>query len=644
MAPRTERKLAAILAADVVGYSRLVGYDEAGTIARLKALRERFIEPTVAEYRGRVVKLMGDGALVEFASAVDAVECAVAIQKGVAEREGAFAEDQRIAFRIGINVGDIIVEDGDILGDGVNIAARLEGLAEPGGICIARNVYDQVKAKLDRAFEPMGAHRVKNIAEPVTAYRVDPGPGRAVRSRSAPWPQRRWPAAAALLALLLALGGGAAWYDWWWPAAAPDATSAQGKPATAEDKPALPLPHKPSIVVLPFSNLSGDASQEYFADAVTEDIITGLAQFRDLFVISGNSSFTYKGKAVDLKQVGRELGVRFALEGSVRRSKNRLRVTTQLIDAMTDEHMWAETYDREFTAANFFEVQDTITRQVVAELGGIYGKLYASAADRARRKNTDSLEAYDLYVLATHLAQTNYTEEAGRKIGQYYRMAIEKDPNFALAYMGLGWLEMRGYWEGYSPNPKESLQRALKYGQKAVSLDESQAKIHELLGDVYSYMGQLDRGVAEHAKARALSPNDAGIKCESAEFLAFAGQVDEAITLVTEAMRLDPFHPDWFFWNAGIIYYTARQYGAAIDAIERGREPDADTLLYLAASYAQLGRLSEARATVKRVLALDPNATVAKWGAQQPYKNPADLEHYKDGLRKAGLPEGRLTN
>jgi adenylate cyclase len=581
--------------------------------------------------------------LVEFASAVDAVECAVAIQTGIAEREAALPEDRRIAFRIGINVGDIIVEDGDILGDGVNVAARLEGLAEPGGICIARNVHDQVKAKLALPFEEMGQHRVKNIAEPITVYRISPDVPAGV-SRRPLWGQRRWRAAAAALVALVTAGAVGAWFVLWRPAPAPDATTTQGGPATAEDKPALPLPNKPSIVVLPFTNLSGDAGQEYFADAVTEDIITGLGQFRDLFVISGNSSFTYKGNAVDIKQVGRELGVHFVLQGSVRRSENRLRVTTQLIDATTGEHMWAETYDQEFTAANFFEVQDTITRQVVAELGGIYGKLYASAADRAQRKNTDSLEAYDLYVLATHLAQTNYTEEAGRKIGQYYRMAIEKDPNFALAYMGLGWLEMRGYWEGYSPDPKDSLERALKFGQKAVALDESQAKIHELLGDVYSSMGQLDRGVAEHAKARALSPNDAGIKIESATYLAYAGRVDEAIELMIDAMRLDPFHPDWFLWDAGIIHYTARQYAAAIEAIERGREPDADTLLFLTASYAQAGRLPEAQATVKRVLALDPNATVTKWAAQQPYKKPEDLEHYKAGLRKAGLPEGGLIN
>jgi adenylate cyclase len=300
MAPRTERKLAAILAADVVGYSRLVGDDEAGTIARLKSLRKEFIEPLIAGYHGRVVKLMGDGALVEFASAVDAVECAVAIQNGVAEREAAVPENRRIAFRIGINVGDIIVEDGDILGDGVNIAARLEGLAEPGGISIARNVWNQVKAKLDLAFEPMGEHRVKNIAEPVTVYRVNlDAPSRALRRRPV-WTQRRWQAVAAAAVLLLALGTGGAWYGIWWRAPAAVIEGAAVVPAAAE-KPALPLPDKPSIAVLPFDNLSGEARYERLADGITEDIITDLSRFHDLFVIARNSTFVYKDKPTDVR-------------------------------------------------------------------------------------------------------------------------------------------------------------------------------------------------------------------------------------------------------------------------------------------------------------------------------------------------------
>jgi adenylate cyclase len=349
----------------------------------LKELRKEFIEPLIAQYRGRVVKLIGDGALVEFASAVDGVECAVAIQRGAAEREAPVPEARRITFRIGVNIGDIIVEDGDILGDGVNVAARFEGLAEPDGICIARNVYDQVKAKLDVAFEPMSEHRVKNIAEPVTAYRVNlSAPGRASRRRSV-WTQRRWQAAAATVAIVVVLGAGGAWYALWPQLPAPGMPTAAG-PA-AEEKPVLSLPDKPSIAVLPFRNLSGDTEQEYFADAVMEDIITGLARFRNLFVISSNSSFKYKDQAVDIKEVGRELGVRFVLEGSIRRSADRLRVTTQFIDATTDEHLWAESYDRELTVSNFFEVQDDITQQVVALLGSDQGRLRWTPCSSWRR-------------------------------------------------------------------------------------------------------------------------------------------------------------------------------------------------------------------------------------------------------------------
>jgi adenylate cyclase len=432
----------------------------------------------------------------------------------------------------------------------------------------------------------------------------------------------------------------AAGTTWWYetqPRPPTTADAAADPRALAEAT--LPLPDKPSIVVLPFTNLSGDAEQEYFTDAVTNDIIAGLARFRDLFVISSNSSLRYKGRAVDIKEIGRELGVRFVLEGSVQRSNDQLRVTAQLIDAPADEHLWAETYNRELNAVNFFEVQDSITEQVVASLGGDHGKLYTSVAHSARRKNTDSLEAFEFYHMATYLLQTGYTEGADSKIEEYYRKAIEKDPEFALAYVGLGWVEMHAYWEGWSPNPQESLDRALDHGLKALALDGNQAKVHELLGDVYASMGQLDRGIAEHTKARMLNPNDPDIKSESAAYLAYGGRVDEAIELMTEAMRLNPFYPDWYLWNVAIAHYPARDYDAVIDAVNRMQEPPADPLLFLAASYGQVGRTAEAEATVKRVLALDPEATVAKWAAQQPYKSSDDLEHYKDGLRKAGLPE-----
>jgi adenylate cyclase len=339
--------------------------------------------------------------------------------------------------------------------------------------------------------------------------------------------------------------------------AAPPTVAEIARSGATQAKPALPLPDKPSIVVLPFSNLSADAEQEYFADALTEDIITGLARFRELFVISSNSSFRYKGQAVDIKQVGRELGVRYVVEGSVRRGKDRLRVTAQLIDATTDQHLWAETYDRELTATNFFDVQDDITDQVVAELGS--SRLYATVADSAQSRDTHSLEAYEFYHMAVHLLDTRLTETSNKKAQEYFRKVIEKDPDFALAYAGLGFCEMRFYWGGWCHDPHECLKRALDYGLKALALDENQAEVHYLLGDVYASLGQLDRGIAQHAKARALNPHDADIKSESGAYLAFAGRVDEAIQLTTEAMRLNPFYPDWYLWSAAQVYYPARQ-------------------------------------------------------------------------------------
>jgi adenylate cyclase len=386
-APRVDRRLAAIMAVDVVGYSRLVGADEAGTLARVKAHRIELAEPLVTEYHGRVVKLTGDGALVEFGSAVDAVECAVAIQNGMAEREGGEPEDRRIRLRIGINVGDIVHEDDDILGDGVNVAARLEGLAEPGGICIARNVHDQVKAKLDLAFEPMGEHRVKNIAEPITVYRVLPDSGGAVRTRplglASVLRGRRPAAIAAAVVMLLGAGAAGAWYGLWRPASEPVVAEAAAKPP-------LPLPDKPSIAVLPFENLSGDPKEERLAGGLTEDVITDLSRYRELFVIARNSTDAYRGKHVDVRQIARELGVQYVLEGSLQTDGKRVRITAQLIDAMTGNHVWSERYDRALD--DLFAVQDEVTQQIAGTLGGYEGRLAQASRERARRKPPESLQ------------------------------------------------------------------------------------------------------------------------------------------------------------------------------------------------------------------------------------------------------------
>jgi adenylate cyclase len=367
MAPRADRKLAAILAADVVGYSLLVGADEAGTLARVKAHRVDLLEPLIAEYRGRLVRLTGDGTLVEFESSVDAVECAVAIQSGMAEREPAVPEERRIRYRIGINIGDIIHEDGDIFGDGVNIAARLEGLAERGGICIARNVYNQVKSKLDVAFEPAGEHKVKNIAEPITVYRVRHGAGAANFLSGGRRYLRRRVAIAATVVISLAADAAGSWHALWRPA--------QDVPAFAvahpEAKPALPLPDKPSIAVLAFANLSGDPKQERLAGGLTEDVITDLSRFCELFVIARNSTEVYKGKAVDVRQVARELGVQYVLQGSLQADGDRVRITAQLINGATGNQVWVERYDRPLD--DVFVVQDDVTQRIAGSISGYHG-------------------------------------------------------------------------------------------------------------------------------------------------------------------------------------------------------------------------------------------------------------------------------
>jgi TolB-like protein/class 3 adenylate cyclase len=449
MAPRVERRLAAILAADVVGYSRLMGEDEAGTHARLKAHRKEFIEPLVGEYRGRVVKLTGDGALVEFASAVDAVECAVAIQRGMAERQALEPEHRRLRLRIGINVGDIILEEGDIYGGGVNVAARLEGLAEPGGICVARSVYHQVKGKLALAFEPMGEHQVKNIAEPVETFRVplDGVAAAPVVSRPAPASVRvrRWlmPAAGAALAALGLIGG--IWYFW------PGAPPPEGRPG---------------IVVLPFNNFGGDEATGRLADGITEDIITDLARFRDLDVIARNSTEVYKGKPVDVRQVGKDLKVGYVLEGSIQRQGDSVRVTGQLIDAETGAHVWSERWDR--PAEDIFAVQTEVAEQVAAALGGdlTMGQITRAEVQRAKRLRPNDLTAYDYFQLGKESKATVSNIDQGI---DYLTEAITLDPQLARAYSIRAWLY--NFSIMFGADATTGLKQMVADAEKAVEID-----------------------------------------------------------------------------------------------------------------------------------------------------------------------------
>ena len=580
-----ERRLAAILAADVVAYSRLMGADEAGTLTALKAHRAALIDPRIADHNGRMVKLMGDGALVEFASVVDAVTCAVAIQRGMAERNAEAADARRIDFRIGINIGDVIVEGDDIYGDGVNIAARLEGLAEPGGICVSGDVFRQVKGKLDLPFEDLGEQEVKNIAEPVRTYRI-----------------------------ALAEGGAAA--------------------ETAESP---DLPDKPSIAVLPFDNMSGDANQAYFADGITEDIITELARFRQLFVVARNSSFTFKGRSVKVQDVGRDLGVRYVVEGSVRKAGNRVRVTAQLVDAQTGNHLWAERYDRELE--DIFAVQDEITRNVVALLPG---RLEEADRERAKRKRTANMTAHDYLLLGLERFR-RFSPDQNAEARELFRQAIALDPLYAHAHTMLASTDV---WDVMTDvGHDEPLDAALEAVRTALALDNDDGWSHAIHGFILFLRRQDEEAEAAFRRAVALNPNDADVAAFLANVLVYFGRWQEALDWFVQANRLNPYPPGWYHWYRALALYSARDYEQAMRAIREIRPLFPMCHAYLAACYAQLDRMDEAGA---EMTVFTGSAVADEGDGRTPlelaleradrYRILADRDHFLDGLRKAALP------
>lgn len=629
-----ERRLAAILAADVVGYSRLIREDEAGTLAALKSHREQLIEPKVAERKGRIVKLMGDGLLIEFPSAVEAVQCAVEIQHMIGDRNADVPEENRVTYRIGINIGDIVVEDNDIYGDGVNVAARLEGLSEPSGICVARNVFDQVKDKLDLTIEHLGEREVKNIAEPVTVYRVVLDDKAAelvtpVVHQAAKPTRRHWAVAAAAVAgLLVAVGGALLWWQPWKP---------EFEPASME-RMAFPLPDKPSIAVLPFNNLSGDQEQEYFSDGMTNDIITDLSKFKNLFVIASNSTFSYKGKAVKVQQVAEELGVRYVLEGSIQKTGERLRINAQLIDATTGHHLWAERYDR--NAIDFFAIQEDIVRTIVANLAF---QVHEAEIERALGKDTDNLEAYDYYQRGWQ-AFFGFTKEANNQALEFLEKAIELDPDYARAHGLLTWVHVNNSTGRYSwgEDPDRSLDLALETARKAVALDPDDYFTHWSLGFAYLFHLEHDRALAEYERALALNPNDADLLIEMVELLIKIGRAEQAVEQAKMAMRINPHCPDWCFWNLGWAQYIAGQYDDALATLNRMSNPPNGARRMLAAVLVRLDRLQEARAVMAAYIENGPDMTLEEMEARRMlWKDREYLDRWIDDLRMAGMPEKR---
>jgi TolB-like protein/class 3 adenylate cyclase/3-mercaptopyruvate sulfurtransferase SseA len=580
-----ERRLTTILAADIVGYSRLMAADESGTLASLKALRRELIEPKTAEHHGRVVKLMGDGTLMEFASVVDAVRFAVDVQRTMAERNAGVPEDRRIAYRIGINIGDIIADGDDIYGDGVNIAARLEGLADPGGICVARNVFNQVKGKVDTTFEDLGEQEVKNIPEPVRVFKVllDGSVAATPPTTAAAKKRGRWPQIAAGFVLSLVAVAGLVW----WQSQAPDV-----EPASVEAM-AFPLPDKPSIAVLPFNNMSDDASQEYFADGMTEDVITDLSKISGLFVIARNSSFAYKGQSPDVRQVAEELGVRYVLEGSVRRAGDQVRINAQLIDATTGGHLWAERYDG--TLEDIFDLQDKVTEQIVAALAV---SLTGEELAQQTRHATENAAAHDAYLQGWARYKLLTPKDLAEAV-PFFEEALRLDPGYAQAHAALAAL----YWDAYvndwafdldMPSSRAE-NRANEHLEKALETPTPLA--HALQARMMASWGFHDAAVVEAEQAVALDANDAAAHAGLAEALVFAGKPAKAIDAIEIAMRLDPHHPPSYLITLGAAQFGTERYEDAAATFERAvkRNPDNEIpLIYLASAYGHLGRIEDA--------------------------------------------------
>jgi len=611
------------MATDVAGYTALMGADESGTLERLTSLRQDFLEPLIAGHHGRIVKLMGDGILVEFASVVDAVTCALAWQKGVADR------DETLKFRIGINVGDVIVEGDDIYGDGVNVASRLEGLAEPGGICLSEDAYRQTRGKVEAAFADQGEHRLKNVAEPIRAYHYTPDipTARHVRRRSMT-ARHSFPSVllASGLTLLVIAAGLLLWQRPWAPREEP----------ASEANMAFPLPNKPSVAVLPFANLSDDPAQDYFADGMTEDLITDLSKISDLFVIARNSSFAYKGQQVKVRQVAEELGVRYVLEGSVRRIDDQVRINTQLIDATTGGHVWAERYDGKLD--NIFAVQDAIMAKVVKAL-----ELQLTDREREQQDEgpkTDSMEAYDLVLQARKLL-TRFDHKAATEARGLLERAIEIDPSYVEAHTLLGFYFF-DEWRVWGRKRDQNLARALDLGAAAVELDPSDPAPHVLLAMVYQWRREFADANAAADKALALEPQDAITLSNLGSMLGWAGRSQEALLVLQKAIRLDPFHPPNYLERLAFAHAGLGDYAQCIEAANRGIALDPNYVglrVDAATCYAALGRAEDAKAAAAEILRINPRFTLKAFEAYAPFTDEGDRDWKVKMLRIAGVPE-----
>ncbi|HTQ02008.1 MAG TPA: adenylate/guanylate cyclase domain-containing protein [Casimicrobiaceae bacterium] len=579
---RGERRLAAVFAADMAGYCRLMEADEAGTLARLKAHRLEVIDPAIAAHRGRLIKTTGDGMLVEFQTAIDAVTCALDIQRKMALRNADVAPEQSVQFRIGINVGDILFEDGDIFGDGVNVAARIEPLATAGGICISSAVRDQMGDRLGVTFEDLGEQAVKNIARPIHVFRV----GLDV--------------------------------------------AAQPPPKVAEANRGART--KPALVVLPFVNMSGDPEQELFADGLTEDILTELSRFHELTVISRNSAFVYKGKPVKIADIAREFCVQYVVEGSVRKAGDRVRVTVQLIDAESDRHLWAERYDRKIE--DIFAIQDEITRAIVATLPG---RIEAASRERASRKPTANMAAYEC-LLAGKVLHHRSSREDNLEAQRLLDRAVALDPNYAHAHAWKACVLGQSWVHGWCEDRGATWDNAVGELSTAFRLDDNDSDVHRILAAVNLLRGDHKSAWQHQERALELNPNNDLIVVQHGEILTWLGRPEEGVDWIKQAMRLNPFHPERFWSHLGRAHYTAHQYEDAVAAFGRLSKLDVSQHAFLAAAHAQMGDAGGAAVQAGKVRELVPAFSVERHLATLYYKQDADREHLRQGLTKAGLP------
>jgi adenylate cyclase len=584
---RVERRLAAVLAADVVGYSRLMEVDEAGTLARLKTVRMELIDPAIANCKGRLIKTTGDGMLVAFQSVTEALRCAVDFQQRMARRNRDMPASRTLLYRIGINLGDVIVEDSDIFGDGVNVAARLESIADPGGICISAAVRDQVADRLDVGYEDLGEQQVKNIQRPIRVFKVllnSEAPDsrkQAATEASAPWMHAR----------------------------------------------------KPSIAVLPFLNMSGDTEQEFFADGLTEDIITELSRFRELLVISRNAVFVHKGKPVKAQQIAREFGVDYVVEGSVRKAGDRVRVTVQLIDGETETHLWAERYDRKLE--DIFAIQDEVTTAIAATL---FGRVEAARQERVQRRHTDNMAAYE-YLLTGKVLHHRSTPEANAEALRMLNRAIELDPNYGHAHAWKACVVGQTLVNGWCTDFETTVRTILDELQAALALDDNDADVHRILAAVKLIFNEHEKAAYHQERALGLNPNSDLIVVQQGELLAWMGRPEEGVEWIRRAMRLNPYHSERFWNHLGRAQYTARLYADAIASYSKLTAPDHTHHAMLAAATAQLGDRTAAAAHAREVLQRQPTFTVESYLKTLHYRQRSDTEHIREGLLKAGLPQ-----